>query len=102
MITLHLRIRIKSGNEKTLLSFLREAIPFYEAPGGIRVRLLANRADPDRFIEVIEYETRSMYDADQLRIDRDPHLRSLINRWRGLLASPPEVEVYEEVSHDLR
>lgn len=39
-IGLHLRIRVAPGRCDELLAFLREAIPFYERPGGIEVRML--------------------------------------------------------------
>jgi hypothetical protein len=41
-VTVHLRIRVARGREDDLRRFLREAIPFYESPGGIRVRLLGD------------------------------------------------------------
>ena len=37
-VEIHLRIRCERRDE--LLAFLAEAVPFYEAPGGIRVRLI--------------------------------------------------------------
>ena len=48
------------------------AIPFYEQPGGIRVRLLWDTADPDRFIEIVEYADQGAHDRDQARVADDP------------------------------
>jgi len=39
---------------------LVEAIPFYEQPGGIHVRVLWDMADYDRFNEIIEYAARPL------------------------------------------
>ena len=77
------------------MEFLREAIPFYERPGGIRVRLLWDLDAPDRFVEVVEYADRVTYDRDQLRVDQDDEMRAYLRRWRALLAEPPQVRAYE-------
>lgn len=94
MIELHLRIRVKPDCLEAFLDFLREAIPFYEQPGGIRVRLLEDYSDPTRFIELIEYADEETYQQDQRRVEEEPEQRRYIERWRALLEGPPEVEVY--------
>lgn len=76
------------------MAFLTEAIPFYEQPGGIRVRLLWDMADPDRFIEVVEYADQQTHDQDQIRTAQDPQMMRYLRRWRELLAEPPQVETY--------
>jgi len=45
LIELHLRGRAAAGRRGELIAFLAEAIPFYEAPDGIRVRLLCDVTD---------------------------------------------------------
>lgn len=94
MIELHLRGRVAPGRRDDLLAFLREAIPFYERPGGIRVRLMWDIADPDRFIEVVEYSDQRSHDLDQVRVAEDPGMKEYLRRWRELLAEPPQVETY--------
>lgn len=94
MIELHLRGRAALGRRADLVAFLREAIPFYERPGGIHVRLLWDVSDPDRFIEVMEYADQDIYDHDQVRVDSDAEMQDYLQRWRALLAEPPEVETY--------
>lgn len=98
---LHLRIRVVEENQEKLLAFLREALPFYEQPG-IRIRLLRNREDPSRFIEIVEYDDRETHDRDQVRVDSDPQMRDLLDRWHTLLEGVLEVETYEEISELLR
>ena len=95
MIELHLRIRVKEENRDAFLAFLCKAIPYYESPGGIRVRLIRDRADPERYIEIVEYDSNDKFELDEHRIAHDPQMRALLDRWRALLAGPPEVEVYE-------
>lgn len=97
-IELHLRARVASGRRADLLAFFREGIPFYESPGGIRVRVLFDRKDPDRFIEIIEYETVEIHDRDQERVAHDPEMLAFLDRWRALLDGPPTVEVYERAT----
>ncbi len=94
MIELHLCGRVAPGRREDLQAFLREAIPFYERPGGIRVRLLWDAAEPDRFIEIVEYADQHTHDRDQRRVDADPEMREYLRRWRALLTGPPEVRTY--------
>ena len=94
MIELHLRGRAAAGRRGELVAFLAEAIPFYETPGGIRVRLLWDVTDEDRFIEVIEYADTAVHDRDQQRVEHDPQMREYLRRWRALLDGPPEVVTY--------
>ncbi len=95
-VCLHLRIRVATERQAEFRSFLREAIPFYEAPGGIRVRLLSNATESDRFIEQIEYIDEHTYQQDDERTRSDPTMAQFLARWRSLLGEPPVVEVYRE------
>ncbi len=94
MIELHLRGRVADGRRAAFEGFLAEAIPFYESPGGIRVRVLWDVADPNRFIEVIEYVDQAAHDRDQVRVENDVRMRDMLQRWRDLLDGPPVVETY--------
>lgn len=98
---LHLRIRLAPGRRHDFLAFLSETIPFYEAPGGIRIRLLQNEDAPDDFIEIVEYENRETYERDQVRVASDPAMNERLVRWRALLAGAATVEVYRvfEIVH---
>ncbi len=99
-VFVHLRIRVAEDCQAEFGSFLREAIPFYESPGGIRVHLLSDEADPERFVELVEYIDECTYRQDDHRIQSDPTMAEFLARWRSLLAEPPIVEVYREA--DLR
>lgn len=103
-IALHLRIRVKPENRDVLLSFLAEARPFYEQPGGITMRLLQHMADPNAFIEVFEYESLAAYETDDRRVRDDPQMKTYLERWRGLLDGLPVVEVYAQqaINHAAR
>lgn len=94
MIELHLRGKVAAGRRASFDGFLAEAIPFYESPGGIRVRILWDQSDADRFIEIIEYADQAAHDRDQLRVENDVRMRDLLQRWRDLLDGPPQVETF--------
>lgn len=93
-IELHLGIRVSVVNHDAFREFLAQAIPYYESPGGIRIRLLQGQADPCDFIEVVEYQTLDDYQRDQRRVEEDEVMKGFLNRWRALLESPPRVETY--------
>lgn len=97
-ISVHLRIRVQPSRSDDLVAFLNEAIPFYEAPGNIRVRLLADDSAADRFIELVEYTDERTYLEDEQRVDSDPTMAMYLAQWRELLAEPPVVEVYREMA----
>src|SRR3954451_16818226 len=96
-VDLHLRLRVAPGRRDEFLAFLRQAIPYYESPGGIEIRLLQDKSDDHKFIELVLYENESAYERDQQRVAHDPQMKQLLDRWRALLAEPPQVEVYRSV-----
>jgi hypothetical protein len=95
-VWLHVLIRVANERQAEFRAFLRKAIPFYEAPGGIRVCLLSKDAEPEVFIEQIEYIDERSYQEDDERTRSDPIMTQLLARWRSLLAEPPILEVYRE------
>jgi quinol monooxygenase YgiN len=100
-VELHLRVRVKSGRRGEFLEFLRGAVTFYEKPGGIRVRLLEDRADPERLIECVDYADEDTFEVDQGRAEHDPEMRRYLERWRSLLDGPPTVEIYRNRTDEL-
>jgi hypothetical protein len=94
-IDLHLRCRVLPGKREEFLAFLHEARSFYEAPGGITVRLLTDVNDDHRFIELILYDSINDFNKDQLRVANDYEMKAYLARWRSLLAEEPTVEVYQ-------
>lgn len=61
------------------------------------MRLLKSTEHPDRYIEVIEYETIEAFHTDEQRLSGDPQMQSFIRRWRDLLKDV-EVEIYEDIT----
>jgi hypothetical protein len=96
VITLYLHAAVSPGRRDGLEAFLAEARRVYEAPGGIRVRLQWDLADPGRFVEIMEYADRDAYERDRARVETDPVMRELIGRWHALLADGPVVSAFDE------
>ena len=96
-VRLHLIFRLTVPRDR-LTSFLARAVPVYEQPGGIRVRLLERRDVPGEYIEELEYDSEERFLTDQRRADEDPDMRRLIAEWRSLLSGPPTVVAYREVA----
>ena len=101
-VVLHLMIRARLGEREQLLAFLREATPFYEAPRGIRMRLLQRVDDPDCFIEEVEYRSPTEYEADNVRVESDAEMKRYLDRWRELLAGKADVVVYRDLTSTIR
>ena len=99
---IQLRGRVTHDRWDDLVSYLAKAIPFYEQPGGIHVTVLHDIADPDAFIEVIDYETEDSYAADQYRVQHDPDMVERLKEWHTLLAGPVEVQTFRDVTSSVR
>jgi hypothetical protein len=95
---LHFKIRTPTTETKQLLPFIKAAIPFYEAFGRTRIRLLHNVDDPTQFVQVVEYETEQAFEMNRQRIAGDPTLRAFLQTWRTLLSQAIEIDVYEDVA----
>jgi hypothetical protein len=95
---LHFKMRTPTPDAKQLLPFIKAAIPFYEAFGHTRVRLLHNVDDPTQFVQVVEYETEEAFEMNRQRIAGDPTLRAFLQTWRTLLSGAVEIDVYEDVT----
>jgi hypothetical protein len=58
-------------------------------------------ADPDRFIEVVQYADQQVHDRDQARVANDAEMQAYLRRWRALLAEAPQVQTYRvDTLHD--
>ena len=100
-MVVHLRIRVAKTKQEELPKFLREAITYYAAPGGIRIRLLRNVDDPTKLIEVVEYEDQDAYEKDLLRLDGHAEMRAYLSRWYTLLEDDVQVETYEDLTDEI-
>ncbi len=98
---LHLRIFIPLAKQPEFLTFLKKAKPFYEKPGGISVQLYQEINNPEKFIEVIEYDSQEIFNEDQLRVENDNEMKVYLEQWRTILSESIEVEYYNNISNIL-
>jgi hypothetical protein len=96
--TMHVRIKTPGVDAGQFLSLAKMAIPFYEAFGGARIRLLRNVDDPSQFMQVVEYEMDEAIELNRQKIASDPMMRNYLQTWRTLLQAPVEIDVYEDVT----
>jgi hypothetical protein len=95
---LQLRMRAPTPDTTQLLSFVKAAIPFYEAFGNAKVRLLRNVDDEAQFIQEIEYETEATFELNRQKVASDPTIQTYIRTWRSLFPGGVELDVFEDVT----
>jgi hypothetical protein len=97
-VILHLRSRVEPSARDDLIAFVADARPFYEAPGGISVRLLWEASGSGRFIEAVTYADETAHDQDQVRAESDPTMASYLARWHQMLVEPVTAERYRDLT----
>lgn len=100
-VVLMLHITTPPGGRDHLIDFLRQALPYYQEPGGIRVRLLSSIDQPEEYIEMIEYQTREGYLCDQQRVTQDVKMKGYLNQWYTLLEGRVIAKPYFDLSATL-
>jgi amino-acid N-acetyltransferase len=83
--------RVPPSRRAELLAFLRDAVPFHERPGGIRVGWYESADEPGLFLELVVYASEGPYAADQDRVEHDPAMLAVLERFRAVVGGPVEV-----------
>jgi len=83
--------RVAPERRAEMLAVLREAFPFYESPGGIKMALFEDADRPGTFLEIASYADRAAYDTDQRRVEEDPAMRAMLAKWRALVDGDVDV-----------
>ncbi len=89
--------RVVPAQRAELISFLQEALPFYEQPGGIRIGLYEAADEPGFFQELVAYDTEASYEADQQRVEEDPEMKKVLEKWHSFIDGPLEVRCMKPV-----
>lgn len=95
--TLHIRFALPGGDPQQLLAMMQAAAPFWQAFGGMQMKLLHNADDPGRFVQVIEYETPAALEANRQQIAGDPRVQAYLAAVRMVVPGAVELDVYREV-----
>lgn len=90
--------RIPAERRPELLAFLRDAVPFYERPGGTRVGLYESADDPGLYLELVAYADETAYAADQARVEHDAEMLATLARFRAVVNGPVEVRRMKPVA----
>lgn len=83
---------VDPSNREEFLSFLAEAFPFYEAPGGIHMYLYESADEPGLFHEVAAYETIAAYASDQMRTEKDQAMKAMLASFRTYVSGTVDVK----------
>ena len=94
---LHFKFRSPTADTSQLVALIQSAMPFYQASGVTRARLLRNVDDPSSFIQVLEYEVSEMIEMNCQAIAGDSMMQGYLRAWRSLIPGGVEVDVFEEV-----
>jgi len=95
---LQLKMRAPTPDTTQLLSFVKAAIPFYQAFGNTRVRLLRNVDDPAQLIQEIEYDIEPTIELNRQKVASDPTIQAYLRTWRSMFPGAIEVDVFEDVT----
>ena len=90
--------RVSPSKRTELISFLQKAVPFYEQPGGIKIGLYESMDEPGLFLEMVAYETQAQYEADQLRVEEDKEMKTMLKKWHEFIEGSLEVRRMKPVS----
>jgi hypothetical protein len=88
---------LAGGDPQQLAAMMQAAAPFWQAFGGVRMRLLHNADDPARFVQVIEYETPASFEVNRQQIASDPRVQAYLAAVRTMVPGAVEIDVYREV-----
>jgi len=95
--TLHVRFTLPGGDPQQLFAMMQAVAPFWQAFGGMQMKLLHNADDPARFVQVIEYETHAALEANRQQVAGDSRVQAYLAAVRTLVPGAVEIDVYREV-----
>lgn len=95
--TLHCRFSLMGADPQHLLQMMKASAPFYEMFGNARMKLLRNVDDPNRYIQIIEYDAPKSLEKNRQQIASDPRMQGFLQMWRTMVPGSLEMDVYQEV-----
>ncbi len=93
-----IKVRTPGADYSQILAMVKTTIPFFEAFGGGKVRLLRNVDDPTHFIQAIEYELDEAMELNRHKVASDPMLQGYLATWRTMTMGALEIDVYEDLA----
>jgi hypothetical protein len=93
---LHVRFTLPGGDPQQLLSLMQTSAPFFQAFGGVQMRLLHNVDDPAKFVQIIEYDTPAALEVNRQQIASDPRVQTYLQAVRSLVPGAVDIEIYRD------
>ena len=96
---LHIKVRAPTADAaEVLASMMKNSAGFYEAFGGVRMRLLRNVDDPAQFVQIVEYPPNQAFELNRQKLSSEPMTRNFVTAWRSMFPGAIEFDVYEDVT----
>jgi hypothetical protein len=95
--TLHVKFTLAGGDPQHLHQMMQAAAPFWQAFGGVAMKLLQHADNPGRFMQVIEYETPAAFEQGRQQIASDANVQAYVQALRTFVPGAVEVDVYRDV-----
>lgn len=89
--------RVKPEQRERLLAFLRDAFPFYERGGGVRMGLWESADEPGLLFELVAYGNAADFAAGEAEVAHDPATQAKLKEWRSLFDGGLEVRRYQPI-----
>jgi len=94
--TLHFKFSLPGASDQ-IIAMIKSSAQLYHMFGDSTVRLLRNVDDPNRFLQVVEYEAPASLEANRQQIAGDPRMQAYLQAWRAMFPGAVEIDVYMEV-----
>jgi hypothetical protein len=99
---LHIRFALPGGDPQQLLNVMQASAPFFQAFGGVQMRLLHNADDPAKFMQVIEYDTPAAFEVNRQQIASDLRVQAYLQAMRSMVPGAVDIEVYRDAANEAK
>jgi hypothetical protein len=93
--TVHFKFTLPAASEQ-MIAMIKSSAPLYQMFGDAKVSLLRNVDDPNRFLQVIEYEAPAALETSRQQIASDPRVQSYMQAWRSMFPGSVEIDVFQD------
>ena len=94
--TVHFKFTLPAASEQ-MLAMIKSSAPLYQMFGNAKVTLLQNVDDPNRFLQVVEYNAPAALEISRQQIASDPRVQTYMQAWRSMFPGGIEIDVFQDV-----
>jgi len=95
--TVHVKFSLPGADPQQLLGMMQAATPFFQAFGGVSMKLLQHADNPACFVQVIEYDTAASLEQGRQQIAGDANVQAYVQAICTFVPGAVEVDVYRDV-----